>query len=150
LSRNRLASIAVALALAAGTLPAPPASAQIVSRSYVFKSGVILEMALPTDAGLRLDSVYFEMPPKTSGRLTAADRPVTAVVAVSNTSEEARKAGLALALYDDDGRLLAVASGGSKLGWVKPGRQQSFSLVFGGAYSEAHLATTFQVTLESK
>jgi hypothetical protein len=144
---SRRGTIALASLLA---LAAAPAAAQVVSRTYVFKPGVILEMLLPGEAGLRLDSIYFEAPAKESGRLTAADRPVIAVVAVSNTSQEAQKAGLAIALHDDEGRLLAVASGGSKLGWVKPGRQQTFSLVFDGAYSEAHLATTFQITLEVK
>ena len=129
---------------------APAVRADLVSRSYVFKPGVILETGITTDFGLRLDSVYFDLPVKTSGRLTLTDYPVNAVIAVSNTTDAALKVALAVALFDDEGRLLAVASGGSKLGWIKPGRQRSFTLIFDGVFSEAFRATTFQISAEPK
>ena len=71
-------------------------------------------------------------------------------MAISNTSGESRKVGLALALFDEEGRLLGVASGGSKLASIKPGRQKSFILLFDGVNSEAHRAATFQISMESK
>jgi len=148
--RNHRGSLGLALLTVTLVLVTPLAHAQLVSRSYLFKPGVILETALMSEGGLRLDSVYFELPMKDGGRLHATDQPVTALVAVSNTTGGSLKAGLAIALFDDEGRLVAAASGGSKLGWIKSGRQQSFSFVFDGVYAEAHKATTFQISLESK
>ena len=61
-----------------------------------------------------------------------------------------RKVGLAIALFDAEDRLLAVASGGSKLASIKPGRRKTFTLDFDGVFAEANRAVTFQVSLEPK
>jgi len=110
----------------------------------------VLEMSVPTKSGLRLDTVTFEMPETVEGRLTVASGLLRAHVVVSNLAAQARKVGLAIALYDDEDRLLAVASGGSKLASIKPDRSRSYRLVFEGVFAEALRATTFQISLEDK
>jgi len=127
-----------------------PAQGELLSKRYQFKSGVVLEMSVPTKSGLRLDTVRFEMPETVEGRLTVASGLLRAQVVVSNLGAEARKVGLAIALYDDEDRLLAVASGGSNLASTKPDRSRSYSLVFEGVFAEALRATTFQISLEDK
>ena len=129
---------------------AVPAHGELLSKRYQFKDGVVLEMSVPTKSGLRLDTVRFEMPETVEGRLTVASGLLRAQVVVSNLAAEARKVGLAIALYDDEDRLLAVASGGSKLASIKPDRSRSYSLVFEGVFAEALRATTFQISLEDK
>lgn len=127
-----------------------PAQGELLSKRYQFKSGVVLEMSVPTRSGLRLDTVTFEMPETVEGRLTVASGLLRAKVVVSNLGSDARKVGLAIALYDDEDRLLAVASGGSKLASIKPDRARTYSLVFEGVFAEALRATTFQISLEEK
>jgi hypothetical protein len=126
------------------------AHAELLSKRYEFKDGVVLEMSVPTQSNLRLDTVKFVMPETVEGRLTVASGLLRASVAVSNLSEKAQKVGLAIALYDDQERLLAVASGGSKLASIKPDRSRTFNLVFEGVFAEALRATTFQISLEEK
>lgn len=127
-----------------------PAHGELLSKRYQFKAGVVLEMSALNDSGLRLDTVMFEMPATVEGRLTVASGLLRAQVVVSNVAAEACKVGLAIALYDDQDRLLAVASGGSKLAWIKPDRSRSYNLVFEGVFAEALRATTFQISLEEK
>jgi hypothetical protein len=126
------------------------AASALVSKRYEFKAGVLLEMGVSAPSGLRLDTVRFTMPAASEDRLTRTGGLLTARVAVSNTADRSIKAGLAIALFDGEGRLLAVASGGNKLAGLKPDRQQTFTLVFDGVNSEAHKATHFQISLEAK
>jgi hypothetical protein len=139
----------VILALAAG-LETRAAQGELLSKRYDFRDRVVLEVSETEPGGLRLDTVQFQLPAQTGDRLTRVGGLLTARVAVSNTGSEARKVGLAIALFDDEGRLLAVASGGNKLTAIKPERQKTFSLVFDGVNAEAHKATAFQISLEPK
>lgn len=58
--------------------------------------------------------------------------------------------GVAIALYDGEGRLVGVASGGTGLMPLKPDRQRSFTLIFDDVNALAAQAQTFQITVESK
>jgi hypothetical protein len=129
---------------------AAPAHGDLLSKRYQFKHGVALEMSVPNRSGLRLDTVTFSMPETVDGRLTVASGQLRAQVVVSNLGSVPRKIGLAIALFDDDDRLLAVASGGSKLASIKPDRSRSYNLVFDGVFAEANRATIFQISLETK
>lgn len=140
----------ILLAVLCLSLLALPAQAELLSKRYQFKAGVVLEISTSNNRGLRLDTVTFEMPETVDGRLTVASGLLRAQVAVSNVAAESRKVGLAIALYDDEDRLLAVASGGSKLTSIKPDRSKTYSLVFEGVFAEALRATTFQISLEEK
>ena len=55
-----------------------------------------------------------------------------------------------VALFDEQGRLLGVASGGSRVNALKPSRQRTFKLVFDDVNREAYKAKTFQISIESK
>jgi hypothetical protein len=138
---------AIGLVVFLASASAPTA---LLSKRYEFKHGVILQMSATTPSGLRLDSVRFKMPATRGDRLTRTGGLLSARVAVSNTGDKSLKAGLAIALFDDEGRLLAVASGGNRLSGIKPDRQKTFSLVFEGVNAEAHKATAFQISLEAK
>ena len=147
--RWSLCGAIVVLALAAG-VETRAAQGELLSKRYDFKDRVILEISQTEPGGLRLDTVQFDLPSRTGDRLTRVAGLLTARVAVSNTGNESRKVGLAIALFDDEGRLLAVASGGNKLTPIKPDRQKTFTLVFDGVNAEAHKATAFHISLEPK
>ena len=128
----------------------PATSSELVSKRYEFKNDVNMALDVTTPSGLRLDTVRFKMPRAKADRLTRSAGLLSADVAVSNTTTASLKVGLGIALYDDEGRMLAVASGGNKLTPVKGQRQKTFTLLFDGVNAEAHKATTFQISLESK
>jgi len=148
--KRRSIDRALLAALCVAALATATAHAELLSKRYEFKDGVVLEISVPTRSGLRLETVRFQMPPTAEGRLTRATGLLEATVAVSNIAKEARKVGLAIALFDAEDRLLAVASGGSKLASIKPGRRKTFTLDFDGVFAEANRAVTFQISLEAK
>ena len=131
-------------------LAAAPWQAELLSKRYRFQDGVRLSIGESTGSGLRLDSVRFKVPAPRDDVLTRTGGLVQVEVAVSNTGGGSVKVGLAVALFDDEERLLAVARGGSKLVTVKSGRQKTFRLLFDGVNAEAHKATVFQISVESK
>jgi hypothetical protein len=138
------------LAAAAAFLLASSAPAAVLSKKYDFKTGVILDIGAEMPGGLRIDNVRFEVPSTLGGKIMRVGGLFTAEVAVSNTGPETAKVGIAIALFDDQTRLLGVAGGGSKLASIKPGRQKSFTLVFDGVNAEAAGATHFYVSVEDK
>jgi hypothetical protein len=127
-----------------------PAAAQLLSRSYEFKQGATLELGVATEDGLRVDTLRFNVPATTGGRYHRTGGAVTVDVALSNTAEAASKVGIAVALFDDQSRLLGVASGGSRLVALKPDRQKTYRLIFEDVNAEAFRAATFQISVESK
>ena len=147
--RLLLSSILLAL-LGAAVWVTPDAWSAPLSKRYQFKGGVTLEMSAAATNGLRLDTVRFQVPAPRGDRLLPTGGPLTAEVAVSNTANQAHMVGIAIALYDDEGHLLAVASGGNRVTAIRPDRQKTFNLIFEGVNAEAHKATAFQISLEAK
>jgi len=127
-----------------------PTQANLLSKTYQFKQDVALTVGEGNDAGLRLDSVRFRLPAPVDGRLQRTSGVATVEVAVSNTSESSQKVGVALALFDEQGRLVGVASGGSRVRGLKSGRQKTYKLVFDDVNAELFETKTFQVSLETK
>lgn len=139
--------VSVLAATVALTLLTPPAQAGLLSKTYEFRSDVFLEIGASTEDGLRLDNVRFQLPSATAVR-TAAEATVT--VTITNTSEESKRVGMGIALYDEAGRMVGVAAGGTKLMPLKAGKEKIYKLIFEHIYSEASLAKTFQISVESK
>ncbi len=125
-----------------------PAQA-LTSKTYKFKEGVILQIGASAD-GLRLDNVSFRVPKAKEGRLFRTSGSVKAQVAISNEGAESRRVGIAIALFDSEGNLVGVASGGSRWLPVKPERQNTYVLVFDDVNELAHQAATFQISIETR
>jgi hypothetical protein len=140
-------TILVTLTILFALVVARPAAAGIISKTYEFNAGAILEIGMPTDDGLRLESVRFQMP-TTTGVRTSSE--ATIEVIVSNGSDRGKRVGIGVALFDAQGRLVGVASGGTRLVGLKAGRNKSYKLVFADLNVEAPRATTFQISLETK
>jgi len=145
--RARTALLAALLALPAF---APASEAAMFSKTYVFKPDTTLEIGVEVESGLRLDTVRFDLPATADGKVVRTAGLVQARVALSNTSGGARKVGFAVALYDDENRLLGVASCGIGLFPLKSGRQGTYSCTFENVNAEIPRATKFQITIEPK
>ena len=140
-----------ALALSLVVLTATPAHAGLMSKVFKFKPDVTLEVGADGPDGLRLDSVRFRIPPTDAeGKALRTGGLVAAEVSVSNVGEEGRRVGVAIALLDDEGRLLAVASGGNRLTAIRPQRQRTFRLVFDDVNDYVAQATTFHISIEGQ
>ncbi len=139
-------SVTVLLCLA---LVAPLAHGAMVSKKFQFKVGTTLEVGEDIEGGIRLDSVQFNLPAAgKAGLISRVSGIPEAIVAISNMSKQAHKVGIAVAVFDKDGRLLGVANGGSALRGIKPYRQVGYRLVFDGVNAELADGVTFQISVE--
>lgn len=73
-----------------------------------------------------------------------------AVVRVDNNSRKDQEVGVAVAVFAEDGTMLAAGSGGIKLGDLDKGERQEFTVKFPYVYRNLKEAATFLLTLETK
>ena len=130
--------------------PAPPASAKpmvpaqapasatpaspltFYSESFRFAWDRLIPLTISLD-GLKVSSIFFNKRVVQSGffsLLKDAEFGTRAQVEVTNTGKFPKVPGFAVAVLDKDGRLLGVASGGTKVGTIKPGETETFDLNF--------------------
>ena len=142
-----LRSIGILGLVFATALPSPAAT---LSKKFKFRSDTVLEIGEDVGDGVRLDSVKFMMPEAGSTGMMRNSGLGRAEVTVSNTGQESRKVGVAIAVFNDAGDLVAVASGGSVVRGIRPFRQVGYSLDFDYVNNDLTSATTFQITVETK
>jgi len=138
---------ASAFVAAALFLAGSDAKAELFSKAYTFKIGTILEVGAEMPGGLRLDSVEFVLPEdgaKPSGSFSGPKVKVS----ISNLGTAAVKVGVAIAVTDGDGRLVGVASGGTKLFPLRADRQIAYTLSIDGVRSELAAGTVFRISVE--
>ncbi len=131
--------LAVLLGLPQAPAPAPaPAPAteskplSFYSGSFPFQWDRMIPLSVDLD-GLKVKSIFFNTRTVESGVLglfKGAEFGTRAQVEVTNTGKYPKIPGFAVAVLDRDGQLLGVASGGTKLGTVKPGDTETFDLNF--------------------
>lgn len=129
---------------------APSAQADTFSKKYRYVNDKTLEVGESVGSGMRLDSVQFVLPASSGESILRVGGVPEAVVAISNMSQESVKVGVAIAVYDEEGRLLGVASGGSAMRGIRAYRQVGYSLKFDYVNGEMAKAATFQVSVETK
>jgi hypothetical protein len=133
------AVVASALAL---VVALSPAFAGLLSKNFMFKEDVVLRIGVETAEGIRLENVRFGkvQAGRGSAEILAAD------VTVSNPYAEGAHVGIALALFDDEGRLVGAANAGPET--VRGSQTKVFHLSFAGLGVSAATAKTFQISLE--
>lgn len=128
-------------------LGANHARAELFSKAYAFKPGTTLEINSELPGGLRLDSVEFIIPkedPAQSGALTGPKIKVS----ISNLGTSAAKVGISIAVTDADGKLVGVASGGTKLFPLRADRQIFYTLPVDGVRAQLQNGTVFRISVE--
>ena len=73
-----------------------------------------------------------------------------AVARVDNNGFLAYEVGVAIAIFDGDGNIVAAGSGGVKLGSLGKGERDTFTIRFPYVYRNLANAKTFTVTLEAR
>ncbi len=144
---SRMKSISAMVLVILAVLPVAAATA---SGEYLFKMDVPLELKVVVEEGLTIETVRFYTNGTGPASFFRSGDVMKAEVAISNVSEQGKMIGLALALFDERGKLLGVASGGNKFLPQRNERQRTYSLVFNHVNALADTAASFKVTVETK
>jgi hypothetical protein len=110
--------------------PAPAAAAaplSFYSESFAFSWDRTIPLTVTLD-GLKVNSIFFNK--RVVQIFKGAEFGTRAQIEVTNTGKHPKVPGFAVAVLDKDGRLLGVASGGTKIGTIKPGDTETFDLNF--------------------
>ncbi|MDQ2871201.1 MAG: hypothetical protein M3S32_10680 [Acidobacteriota bacterium] len=73
-----------------------------------------------------------------------------AVVRVDNNSQQDQEVGVAIAVFDAEGNLVAAGDGGNKVGDLNKGDRSEFTVRFSYVYRNLKSARSFLLTLETK
>ena len=128
---------------------AAPARAEMFSKAYEFKPNTVLTIGADVGMGVRLDTVEFVLSTDDGSPSGLFSGPKVKV-AVSNVGEGSRRIGVALAVADAENRLVAVASGGTKLFPLRGGRQIVYTLDIDGVVGELAHGTAFRISIEPR
>jgi len=142
-STSRIRVAAVLLLLAA--VPAQPALSATASKKFMLEKNRPMSLDLSA-AQVRVEQVLFELPASVLRIETAGKARVTVV----NGAAGKVRVGLALALFDGEGNLVAAGTGGNKGGQLAPGEKAEFSVFFYYVTEQLPSATSFQIALETK
>jgi hypothetical protein len=71
-----------------------------------------------------------------------------AVVSIANGGAAPATVGVAIAIFDGDGNLVAAGSGGTRPGWFAPGERENCPIRFPYVYRNLDKAKTFVLTME--
>lgn len=142
----RRRSVVLAMMLAA----AMPARAEMFSKAYEFKPNTVLQVGTDVGNGVRLDTVEFILSTDDGSPSGLFGGGPKVKIAVSNVGGESRKIGIALAVADAQNRLVAVASGGTKLFPLRGGRQIVYTLDIDGVSGELASGTAFRISVEPR
>lgn len=134
--------------VAAPAVPATPLSFH--SENLPFAWDHLIPLSIQLD-GLQIKSIFFNkrvLKPKFFGLLKSAEFGTRAQLEVTNTGRSPKIPGFAVAVLDKDGRLLGVASGGTKLGTIKPGETETFDLNFAQVKERLAFGDRFLLAVE--
>lgn len=110
----------------------PSAPLSFFSETFPFAWDRIIPLSINLD-GLKISSIFFNkrvVQPGFFNLLKGAEFGTRAQVEVTNTGKYPKVPGFAVAVVDKEGRLIGVASGGTKVGTIKPGETETFDLNF--------------------
>jgi hypothetical protein len=114
----------------APSVPAAPLA--FYAESFTYSWDRIIPLSINLD-GLKLNSIFFNkrtLQPGFFNLMKGAEFGTRAQIEVTNTGKLPKVPGFAVAVLDKNGRLLGVASGGTKVGTVAPGETETFDLNF--------------------
>lgn len=130
-------------------LASPIATAgDFVSKKYNYKPGTKLELGAAVN-DVVMETIIFKLPGEAKGKRFSFAGNFKADVEIANKSKTDVKVGLAIALFDAQGSLVGVGSGGSKMFFdIKSGKKKEYTATFYYVTENIEEATTFQITLE--
>jgi hypothetical protein len=97
---------------------------------------------------LRVKTIFFNKREIAKGFLKGAQFGTRAQVEIENTSNQPKNPGFAVAVFDVNDNLIGVATGGNKIGIVKPGKTEKFDLNFFQVTERLQRGTYFYICVE--
>jgi hypothetical protein len=134
----------------AAAAPTSPAPLSFYSESFAFTWDRVIPLSINLD-GLKVNSIFFNkrvLGSKYAGPLKGAEFGTRARLEVTNQGKLPKVPGIAVAVMDKDGRLIGVASGGTKIGTVKPGSTETFDLNFSQVKERLASGDKFYLAIE--
>jgi hypothetical protein len=125
---------------------AAPLAAQQVTKRFDYKPvDSIQPIAIAIDK-VKINQIVF----KTSKEIGGPVRRSTAecVVRVDNDGTTPVAVGVAVAILDGDGNIVAAGSGGTRVGWLSAGERDTSAIRFPFVYRNLDKAKTFMITME--
>ncbi len=140
MARAFLATIAILLA-------GPAAHAETESSKVRFDAGETVPVKLVVE-GIEVTSVRFSLEGGVKFNPFKSGRGPQAFLKVLNTGSKALDFGIAVALYDEKGALIA-ASESNHLGDLEPGEENEIEVMFRYVKRKVYSAKTVEIALET-
>jgi hypothetical protein len=132
---------------AAEPRPVPARSLSFFSEKFAYAWDRTVPLTVEVD-GLRVNSIFFNRREAKTGLFKGAEFGTRAQIEVTNKASKPRTPGFAVAVFDAEGRLLGAATGGTKVGTVKPGETETFDLNFTQVKERLPLGASFVLSVE--
>jgi hypothetical protein len=130
----------------AGALLALPASADIVTKKFDWAPVNGVQRTDFEWNGIAVAQIEWNL----GNRVKPLDvSTASATVRLDNNSRIDMVVGIALAVFDENGNLIAAGSGGNKVGHLNKGDRDEFRVAFPYVYRNLQNAKTFLLTLET-
>jgi hypothetical protein len=124
-------------------MAAVPAPGATNSARYRFEANKWLSLDLAVDE-VRTEVIKFEWPATLLGVKTG----YKATIKVVNGSSHQAGIGLAVALYDQDSKMVGAGTTGTTLGTIDPGSSAEFTIDFNHVTQRLEKTSQFQIALE--
>jgi hypothetical protein len=138
--KRKAALFAAAICLAA------PLGAQQATKKFDYKPvDGIQTISLAIDQ-VKVSQIVFKPGKTVGGPVRRSD--AECVIRIDNDGPVAVQTGVAVALFDEAGNLVAAGSGGTRAGWLSAGEHAASAIRFPFVYRNMEKAKSFLVTLE--
>jgi len=142
MSMRRTVAVGALLFLATTSLPA-----QRVTEKHEFRPGTWIHLGMNV-GDVRVEDVKFHKPAKMKGLLTRHDKPNRATVVVRNSGNRPLDLGVAIAVFGEDGTMIAAGNSGATIGILQPGERHEFAIAFHSVFRDIDKATHFLIAAE--
>ena len=121
--------------------------AQVVTQKYDWKPvNGFQEVKVETNRVI-VSQLEFDLGTKMAPLRSSTAR---AIARVDNNGFIPQEVGVAVAIFDPEGNLIAAGSGGVKLGYLSKGQRDTFTIRFPYVYRNLDKAASFIVSLETR
>lgn len=150
----RAVLLALALAVTCGLLPAPAAvadepvvQANTGTMRLDFTPREWLDVGLSVN-GVIVDRVKLHPPGKMTSLMVKHDTANRGTIVLTNKTPVLVHPAVAIAVFDEEGRLLAAANTGARLKGIKPGETKELEIHFGGVFRHLERGRVLYVSAE--
>lgn len=145
--RNALRLALATLLVGAASMGAHTAHARLETGRYPFEVGRWIHLTMEL-GDVRVEDIKFHRPVKWKGVLLRHDKPNRATIVVRNTGAERLDVGVAVAVFREDGTLIAAGNSGPTLGVLQPGERHELDIAFHSVWREIDQGDYFLITAE--